>query len=168
MTYKELKLIEARIKAELANMSSLLSELEKHGFMVTDGNGSKIQFDEDNSFMLRAIGSVLHDFYVAVENILEIIGREIDEYLPEGLDWHIQLLRQMALEVEGIRTAVISGNTLFLLDKYRSFRHVFRNVYGFSLDAAKLRTLLDDLANTSRQFSKEIETFLSDMRSLME
>jgi len=168
MTNKELKLIEARIKDELANINSLLSELEKRSLLVKGDNSGKISFSEDDSFILRAIGSILHDFYVAVENIFEIIGREIDEYLPEEPDWHLQLLRQMALEVTSVRTAVISKSTLLLIDKYRSFRHVFRNVYGFSLDATRLKTLVDELPNTSRQFRRDVEIFLDDINCLIE
>lgn len=168
MTAKELKLIEARIKEELANINYLLSELEKRGFIAKDDSGRRILSYADDSFMLRAIGSVLHDFYVVVENIFEIIGREIDEYIPEGLDWHIQLLRQMALEVTDVRMAVISKNTLLRLDKYRAFRHVFRNVYGFNLDAARLKDLLDDLTNTVEQFRQEIEGFLNDLKNIIE
>ncbi len=34
--------------------------------------------------MLRAAGSVLHDFYVTAEKIFEVVAREIDEKLPAG------------------------------------------------------------------------------------
>jgi hypothetical protein len=166
VTNKELKLIEARIDDEFVNIDSLLAELEKHGLKIKDDN--KLSLIAEDSFFLRAIGSILHDFYVAVENIFEILGREIDEHLPGGSDWHIQLLRQMALEVAGVRTAVISKNTFQLLDKYRSFRHVFRNVYGFSLEVTRLKSLIDDLTDTAQLFRQDIETFLNEIDSILE
>lgn len=166
MTNKELKLIEARINDELVNIASLLAELEKHGLKIKDDN--KLSLIAEDSFFLRAIGSILHDFYVAVENIFEILGREIDEHLPGGSDWHIQLLRQMALEVADVRTAVISKNTFQLLDKYRSFRHVFRNVYGFSLEATRLKSLVDDLSDTARHFRHDIASFLDEIKVIMD
>jgi hypothetical protein len=166
VTNKELKLIEARINVELVNIDSLLAELEKHGLKIKDDK--KLSLIAEDSFFLRAIGSILHDFYVAVENIFEILGREIDEHLPGGSDWHIQLLQQMALEVAGVRTAVISKNTFQLLDKYRSFRHVFRNVYGFSLEATRLKSLVDDLNGTTQHFRQDIETFLNEIESILE
>ena len=168
MTNKELKLIEARINDELDNIASLLAELEKHGLMIKDGDGNKLSLIAEDSFFLRAVGSILHDFYVAVENIFEVLGREIDEHLPDGSDWHIQLLRQMALEVADVRTAVISKNTFRLLDKYRSFRHVFRNVYGFSLEATRLKSLVDDLTYTARHFRQDIENFLDEIKVIIE
>lgn len=167
MNDKELKLIAARIKDEQANISSLLTELENRSIIVKIGGSSKIPINGNDSFMLRAIGSVLHDFYVAVENIFEMIGREIDEYLPEGPDWHIQLLRQMALDVAGVRPAVISRGTLLLLDKYRSFRHVFRNVYGFSLEATRLKSLVEDLTDTALHLRQELEQFLNDLKNIV-
>ncbi|MFN2131705.1 MAG: hypothetical protein ACK2VD_14340 [Anaerolineae bacterium] len=48
------------------------------------------------------------------------------------------LLEQMAAEVPSVRPALISGETRQLLDEYRGFRHVVRNVYAFRFDLAKV------------------------------
>ena len=64
MTTKEWRLIEARIKEELANISCLLGELERHSVISQADGGRSNLFAIDDRFMLRAIGSVLHDFYV--------------------------------------------------------------------------------------------------------
>ena len=117
---------------------------------------------------MRAIGSILHDFYVATENVFEVIAREIDEHIPDGLDWHIQLLQQMALDVTDVRIAVISKNSLIRLDKYRAFRHVFRNVYGFNIDASRLNDLINDLPDTIKQFQQDIALFIDYFKKLQD
>lgn len=168
MNAKELRIIEARIKEELSNMSQLLSELEKRNLVVKGyGRHRKISLPED-TFVLRAIGSILHDFYVATENVFEVIAREIDEHIPDGLDWHIQLLQQMALDVTDVRIAVISKNSLIRLDKYRAFRHVFRNVYGFNIDASRLNDLINDLPDTIKQFQQDIALFIDYFKKIIE
>jgi hypothetical protein len=74
----------------------------------------------------------------------------------------------MTLDVPGVRMAVISKDTMLLLDKYRSFRHVFRNVYGFNLDASRLEELIGGLPDTARRFHQEMLAFLGQLRDLVE
>src|SRR3972149_3970986 len=42
----------------------------------------------------------LHGFYTGVERIFEDIARTLEKNLPDGEQWHIDLLAQMASEVE--------------------------------------------------------------------
>ncbi len=153
MTNKDIKIIQARINEELENITQLLKELKR-----------KNLFDEqtgltDENFFLRAVGSILHDYYVAVENILKVICSELDEKLPEGSNWHMELLKQAALDIPEIRPAIISKKTMVKLDKYRAFRHVFRNVYGFNLDVKRINELLKELPETADLLSNDINRF---------
>jgi vacuolar-type H+-ATPase subunit E/Vma4 len=160
MMEKEIKLIKARIEDEIQNIDTLAEELkEKKLFPET----SALEADK---FFLRSIASILHDFYVAVENTLKTICSEIDEKLPDGPDWHMMLLKQATYDLPGIRPAIISKKTMSQLDKYRAFRHVFRNVYGFNLDPAKLRELLRELPNTIELFKAETQKFIKFLNEL--
>ncbi|MBS4025963.1 MAG: hypothetical protein KGZ96_09860 [Clostridia bacterium] len=165
MTAKEIFLLNARIKEETNNIQSLLIELDKRNLLKNEKN-STLYLEED-SFTLRAIGSILHDFYVSVENMFEMISREIDESTPQGLDWHIKLLKQMNLEIPQVRPAVISKETLYLLDKFRAFRHVFRNVYGFNLDANRLKDLLEEMPIAVTKFTKDLDRFTRKMEEII-
>lgn len=95
----------------------------------------------------------LHGFYTGVEQIFEDIARTVDGGLPSGAEWHTGLLRQMTVEIEGLRPAVIKAGTRKSLDEYRGFRHIVRNVYAFNLRPARLDELVKDapacLANLS-------------------
>ncbi len=155
MTPKEFKVIKARIHEELKNIDSLKAEIEKKQLY---GELTGMNYD---SFFIRSLGSILHDFYVAVENTLKIVCSELDEVMPEGAQWHVLLLKQACYELTGIRPAIISRTTMLKLDKYRAFRHVFRNVYGFNLDSERIKELLLDLPITIKMFKEDISNFMN-------
>jgi hypothetical protein len=101
----------------------------------------------------------LHGFYSGVEQIFEDIARTIDGAMPEGGEWHISLLRQMTVELSGLRPAVIGMNTRQHLDNYRGLRHVIRNVYAFNLRPARLAELVDNSAECLELLSADLLAF---------
>lgn len=103
----------------------------------------------------------LHSFYTAIEHVFEEIAREVDGTLPEGPEWHRDLLLQMSAEMPEVRPAVISRETRLLLDEYRGFRHVVRNVYAFVLRPERLSELVDGLAACSAAVEGDLEAFLA-------
>ena len=111
------------------------------------------------AFDLRGIGSLVHDFYTAIEDVFELIAGDINGSLPETLRWHKQLLSRMTLEVPEVRPPVISKDLARTLDEYLRFRHVFRNVYGYMLDWERLKPLLDRIPTVYEQFRREISAF---------
>lgn len=95
------------------------------------------------SLELRIAGSILHDFYTCCERTFRRIAAA--EGLPEGPDWHAQLLDRMAAPAPGIRPAVIDEALHDRLQEYLRFRHAFRNVYGFALRWARMEPLVNAL-----------------------
>jgi hypothetical protein len=166
VTYDEFEALEARIHEELENINQLLREIKSRGLLENKNPGS-LPFDSGDSFILRAIGSILHDFYVAVENVFEMIGREIDGVIPKDPEWHLSLLKQMALPLPTHRPAVITKNTMETLNEFRAFRHVFRNVYGFSLSPVRLKLLLDSFPGAIDSLSGDLKSFLKQMREII-
>lgn len=98
----------------------------------------------------------LHGFYTGIEHIFEDIARTLEKSLPSGAEWHMDLLTQMAGEIEGIRPAVISGETRACLDEYRGLRHVVRNVYAFNLRSARLHELIAGLTDCFNNVQREL------------
>jgi hypothetical protein len=82
--------------------------------------------------MLVAVN--LHGYYTALETLLERVARLLDESVPSGPTWHVDLLAQMQVEVPGLRPAVIDPAQLDDLHELRKFRHFFRNAYLLDLD----------------------------------
>jgi hypothetical protein len=115
---------------------------------------------------VRTAGGILHDFYTATERIFRLIALRVDEDLPEGADWHIQLLRRMATNIESIRPAVLDTETAQQLDEYLRFRHLFRNIYGFDLEWERCRELLIELPRVFAQLEGDIQRFDEFLRTL--
>jgi hypothetical protein len=123
-----------RLRAELVDLERVMQRVE-HLW-------SKAGEDED---YLDGVALNLHGFYAGVERIFEQIAREIDGALPDGPEWHRDLLMQMSAEVSSTRPAVIRRTTRDCLDEYRGFRHVVRNVYAFNLRPTRLQELATEL-----------------------
>ena len=101
----------------------------------------------------------LHGFYAGLEHVFLIVAERIDGSLPSGAAWHQELLRQMAVELPGVRPAVISGQLATELDRYRGFRHVVRNVYAYVLDPRRVGELVEGLSPTLTRMRTELAGF---------
>jgi hypothetical protein len=101
----------------------------------------------------------LHGFYAGLERLLEMIAGVVDGRLPRGENWHQMLLDQVATEAPAVRPAVISGETRWILDEYRGFRHVVRNVYTFRFDPAKVGSLVERAPAAYSQVRAELLAF---------
>lgn len=62
---------------------------------------------DDDTFALRARGSMLHDFYGGIERVFVRIAEELDGGVPQGEQWHRQIVTDMSLEIPDVRPAVI-------------------------------------------------------------
>lgn len=116
-----------------------------------------------SNYILRAAGSILHDFYTGIEKIFENIGKEVDRRIPLGEEWHSELLHQMTLDIKGLRPPVISPNTEKILREYLGFRHLFRKRYGFELDWQRMKRLLLKIPQVLSGLEKEIEIFFKTL-----
>lgn len=89
------------IKIELENLERLNKEMRD---LLT-------KIGEEPTFIeVRAVASILHDFYCGVEKIFEKIALTLDKNLPKGESWHIELLSQMAKPFVNTREPIISEN----------------------------------------------------------
>jgi hypothetical protein len=101
----------------------------------------------------------LHHAYGAIESIMERIVRTIDGDLPIGSDWHQALLHTMGLEIDGVRPAMLSRESVAGLRQILSFRHFFRHAYAVELDPARLAELRRVLAESAPQLDAELMAF---------
>lgn len=104
----------------------------------------KIKVQEPDLFDMTIIGSVLHSFYNGIENIFEIIAKNIDKSIPTGNKSHQELLHQMASE-NNKRSELISEELYFRLREYATFRHFYRHAYSFQLNWLKMKPLVDNM-----------------------
>ncbi|HBE44954.1 MAG TPA: hypothetical protein DDW17_05755 [Deltaproteobacteria bacterium] len=145
-----LKRLKVEIISELEHISTLMNEyqdfLEKYSSHM-------------DAYLLRVKASFMADFYMGVEKIFRLIGEELNGGVPKGEVWHKKLLRNMTLEIKGVRPAIISDELYQDLVKFLGFRHVVRQAYGFQLDENKLAELEKIFEKTWKKFYHEIKKF---------
>lgn len=120
----------------------------------------KAQKTGDDGF-LDGVALNLHGFYAGVERIFKDIAHTMDGSLPEGSDWHQNLLLQMTAEIPSIRPPVLSKPTKDMLDDYRGFRHVIRNIYTFNIKPTRLLELTNSLMICFKSFSNDLTVFIA-------
>lgn len=152
----EFAALKADIERELRNLERLTQEMDE---VLTE-------IPEATVIAVRAAGSILHDFYTGAEKIFRRIAIKIDRDLPEGEEWHIQLLQRMAVPVEGIRPKVIDEDLESNLEESLRFRHLFRNIYGFELKWERCQPLVQRLEETFADLAGQIRKFEDFLESL--
>jgi len=145
----EIPILVAEIKDELLKLKTLVQKLS------SQRNRTKEE-EVSESAALR-----LHNFYTGCERIFKLIASEVNGGVSHELDWHKRLLTQVALEIDGIRPAVISLQTRKDLEELLRFRHVVRNIYGFELEATRIEELIKLTSGIYPRFRKEIEKFIA-------
>jgi hypothetical protein len=140
--------LHSEIEAELSSLERLATELEQAP-------------DSQDSWALRARGSILHDFYTGIEHIFVRLAEELNGGVPQGHQWNRELLGHMTLELEGVRPAVISGETATVLEDFLRFRHLFRNIYGFTLKPDRLRALEQQLDAALTSIRSDLHQFMT-------
>jgi len=143
---------------------SIKDEINKLGLLDKEKNA--LLKRRPSNYVVRAGGSILHDFYTGIEKIFESIAKEVDNRLPMGEEWHIELLHQMTLDIPGLRPQVITAKTEKKLREYLGFRHLFRKRYGFELDWQKLKKLLLGIPQIRSNLDNEIGKFFEALNSL--
>lgn len=112
---------------------------------------------------LRAMASIVHEFYTGVEGIFRHIVVRLGEGLPRGAYWHHELLEQVA-EPREQRPALISEPLRALLEEYLDFRHFFRHAYGYELDWVRLKPLVGDLSRIFHRLQRELQGFFEKLQ----
>jgi hypothetical protein len=105
-----------------------------------------------------AASLTLHSFYNGVENILLLIGKNIDDKIPHGNDWHTILFNN-AFESTNKRTNIFGEEIKIGLKEYLTFRHFIRHAYGYAIDNAKLKPLIDNIEKTWTKVKEDIKLF---------
>jgi hypothetical protein len=121
---------------------------------------------DEEDYHVEAAALTLHSFYAGLERVLEVIADGVDRTKPAGPNWHQELLHQMASEIPAIRPAVLTPETRDVLDRFRGFRHVVRNIYSFRLDPGQIEVLIKQLPRTWDRTSQELLSFADLLQEL--
>lgn len=152
-------LLKADLQEELKNLERLKSELSQ----ILDTLTGEPTFVE-----LRAMGSILHDFYCGVEKVFKRIAINVDGGIPKGDAWHIELLNRMTMSIPEVRPCIISERLEEKLKELLMFRHLFRNIYGFELEWKKFKNLAESIGSIHKRIISDVEKFYEFIDSLAE
>jgi hypothetical protein len=149
--------------AELqADYETIAELIRKNRFMT-----QKIGRIEPDEFDWAALGYTLHNLYTAFENYFLRIAKFFGNAL-EKTEWHRALLFRMTLNIEPVRPAMISKDLFRELDDLRGFRHIFRYMYQYQLDPAKMKLVNERIPRIDKLFVEEHPQFIAYLRQLAE
>ncbi|MBI5025848.1 MAG: hypothetical protein HZC12_03785 [Nitrospirae bacterium] len=151
----------AEIEEELSNISLLRDEIKIAARKL------KKTSKNEREYIIESLALKLHNFYTACERIFEKVAGEINGRIPQSLDWHKRLLKNMALDIKGLRPPVLSSATERQLEEYLKFRHLVRSIYGFELEETKMSPLIKGIDKVTGAFLKDIERFISFLRTFL-
>jgi hypothetical protein len=116
------------------------SDAQAFAARVDELAGLSVSPASNDPNLLARAAVALHHAYGAFESALARIAKVFDTE-PSGANWHRSLLETMAMEVPGLRPAVVGQQTLPPMRDLLAFRHFFRHAYSVPLDAGRLSTL---------------------------
>ena len=108
----------------------------------------------------------LHSFYSGLERLFELVARQVDRNLPDTETWHRDLLQQMTQDLPNVRPAVISQENAIIIDEFRRFRHLVRNVYTINLMPEKMAGLMEALPELWPKLRAELLAFADYLDAL--
>lgn len=140
-----------KIKYEIRQLDKL--------FQDSNSLFNVVQIREPDFIEKSAAALVLHSFYNGVENILQIIHKELDDDIPEKNKWHRALLEFSFIDT-GRRKKVFRESLKEPLNEYLAFRHFIRHSYGFEIVWEKMKPLFLNLQNVWNDVRNDLIFFM--------
>jgi hypothetical protein len=104
-------------------------------------------FDTDNAAMrwsaVTTVASAIHNIYNGIEDVMKVVCREVDDYVPGGSSSHQAILDQVSTSRKGVRPALIDDSLQVDLEELRAFRHVVNHNYANELREDRVLANLD-------------------------
>jgi hypothetical protein len=137
---------------------------------------AEIRFDREAFFKrvteLESIGSsrdaasapgraqaavALHHADGSIESIMVRVAGQLEGDAPGGPGWHQALLHAIGLDVESVRPAVFSQETVAVLGRLLGCRHFFRHAYAVERDAERLKILRGEIVTAAPRILDELQ-----------
>ncbi len=154
-----LRLLAAELRAECVRIGATVAEVEDAG--------AELEAPECPRLSVYGVAALLETFYTGVEKALTRIAASMGG-MPDGASWHRQLLQDAELEPPKLRPAILARHSVRALDPYLAFRHRFRNLYLFDLDAALMVPLVAGIGGVWAQAERDLLAFAQRLEQLAE
>jgi hypothetical protein len=148
-----------RIRGEVVDLEQVIERAQRGWASLQRGSS-------EPEVYIDSVALNLHGFYSGIERLFELIARHIDRDLPDSDTWHRDLLLQMAKDFPNTRPAVVSQENAAILDEFRRFRHLVRNVYTINLLPEKMSGLMKALPELWPKLRAEMLAFADYLEAL--
>ena len=135
--------LKIRIEVEAANIERVLEQMP-----------DAVSLPKLSPLELAGVGTLLHNLYNGIENILKQIILSKKVPVPTSASWHRDLLSLAA------REKIISDSTKDLLAEYLAFRHFFTHAYALDLYPNRLESLVGGAKNLVAEFNRDLRPLL--------
>lgn len=154
----------ARLKGELrVDVDALTIRADELRGIIEAWDASRV-IDRPN-LVLAAVN--IHGWYTALETGLERVARLLDQSVPAGASWHVDLLSQMQIEIPGVRPPALPTSLGGELNELRRFRHFFRNAYVVEFDPKKVRQHSEELLRAQPLVASALEALLRHVEATL-
>ena len=143
-------------------IDDIISEIEKIESLFKSYTSliKKVKRKNPTFIELNALAMFLHSFYNGLENIFILIAKKLDEKMPSGERWHIELLEQMAKSINKRQQKVLTNNTYEDLKEYLGFRHFSRHAYSFEINWELMKDLIYRIEEIKNNIINELKLFI--------
>ena len=124
----------------------------------------KVKHKNPNFIELNALAMLLHSFYNGLENIFILIAKKLDEKMPSGERWHIELLEQMANVINKRQQKVLTNKTYEDRKEYLGFRHFSRHAYSLEINWELMKDLIYRFEEIKNNTINELNLFIEKIK----
>jgi hypothetical protein len=158
---ERLAVLQAEIKAQIQGIEGIYTRIEDRTKWANPG--TDLNLSPTNKAVMESVGYQLHNLYCAFEDLFKIVAETFENHIQDKNKYHQELLKRMAISIEGVRPRLLSQECLLLLDNLRSFRHLFRHAYSYELDERKLKIVLEDAITVRGIYPTDVNVFLKEL-----
>ncbi len=149
-----MELLKANIEKEEENIARIYARLASYSISPATDEQTIV------------VAYYLNNLYSAFERLSLLVARAFENQIEDRSRWHARLLRQMTLDIEGVRPRLFSDASYRCLDRLRSFRHVFRTAYVITLDAEEITLLVKRAEELKSLFPPDLAKFKAFLDTL--
>ena len=158
MKSDKLRILKAELRADMV----VLDELEGKYRLIH----AKLAMIQPDEFDYIGLAYTIVNLYNLMENYFLRVAKCFENNI-DRLNWHKDLVRRMALDIEGVRPALLAMGDVALIDELRAFRHLFRHIYQSELDVDKLKLVDSRTSKAVDAFRSAHERFVDKLDQLI-
>ena len=126
---------------------------------------ARIRHGANDELDWAALGYTIHNVYNVMESYFLRVSKYFENELPSAA-WHRELIDRMTLEIARVRPRLLDRPMAGDFHELRAFRHVFRNMYGASLNPDRVRTVQSRVPATVAAFRAAHDRFTTELRTI--